>query len=105
MSNDGLQPRRAISIQGAKKETTWEACYRAVSRKAFLGIALGGSDLLIVLCNSDEEAQRLIHCVGIGKDIGDVGLQPDNVAKSLASRTELPNPQTSQIILRAKIFF
>jgi hypothetical protein len=70
-----------------------------------LGITLGGSALLIVLRNSDEEAQRLIYGIGIWEDIGDVRLQPDNIAKSLASRTELPNPQTSQIILRAKPFF
>jgi len=72
---------------------------------SLLGIALGGSGLLIVLRNSDKEAQRLIHCVGVWEDIRDVRLQPDNVAKSLAPRTELPNPQVSQIILRPKIFY
>ncbi|MDQ1639541.1 MAG: hypothetical protein QOF62_2880 [Pyrinomonadaceae bacterium] len=75
------------------------------SRKALLGIALGGSEFLIVLRNSDEEAQRLIHRVGVWENICDVRLQPDNIAKSPASRTELPNPQTSQIILRPKIVF
>ena len=77
----------------------------ASSERALSGIAFGGSEFLIVLRNSNEEAQRLIHRVGVWEDICDVGLQPDNVAKSLAARTELPNPEISQIILRPKIFF
>jgi hypothetical protein len=72
----------------------------SAARPYTLGIALGGSDLLIVFRNSDEEAQRLIHCIGVWEDICDVRLELDNIAKSLAARTELPHTQTPQIILR-----
>ena len=53
-----------------------------------LGIALGGSKrVLILFRNSDEEAQRLIHCICIWEGIRDIRLQPDNIAKTLASHT------------------
>jgi len=43
--------------------------------EALLGIALGGSKrVLILFCNSDEEAQRLIHCICIWEGIRDIRL-------------------------------